>query len=59
VVLDAGGHIIVLKREDGSGIMRPELAIAKAYGALGLVITLQHTHMIQIKDKAFIATPLM
>ena len=35
-VLDAGGHLVVLKREDGSGIMRPELATAKAWGALGM-----------------------
>lgn len=35
-VLDAGGHLIVLKREDGSGILRPEIAIAKAYGSLGM-----------------------
>jgi uncharacterized protein GlcG (DUF336 family) len=35
-VLDAGGHVVVLKREDGSGILRPEVAIAKAYGAVGM-----------------------
>ncbi|HZE92649.1 MAG TPA: heme-binding protein, partial [Rhizobacter sp.] len=35
-VLDAGGHVIVLKREDGASIMRPELATAKAWGALGM-----------------------
>ena len=36
VVLDAGGHEIALKREDGSGIIRVEIAHAKAYGALGM-----------------------
>lgn len=36
VVLDAGGHDIALKREDGSGIIRVEIARAKAYGALGM-----------------------
>lgn len=36
VVLDAGGHVVVLKREDGASIMRPELATAKAWGALGM-----------------------
>jgi uncharacterized protein GlcG (DUF336 family) len=36
VVLDAGGHQIALKREDGSGIIRVQVAIAKAYGALGM-----------------------
>ena len=36
VVLDAGGHVIVVKREDGSGIARVEIATAKAWGSLGL-----------------------
>ncbi|MCW2710120.1 MAG: GlcG protein [Marmoricola sp.] len=36
VVLDPGGHVVALKREDGSGILRPEIAIAKAYGAVGM-----------------------
>lgn len=36
VVLDNGGHLIALKREDGSGIMRTDIAIGKAWGALGL-----------------------
>ena len=35
-VLDSGGHIVALKREDGSGIIRVEIARAKAYGALGM-----------------------
>lgn len=34
-VLDSGGHLVVLKRQDGSGILRSEIAIGKAYGALG------------------------
>ncbi|MDF1609055.1 heme-binding protein [Hoeflea sp. YIM 152468] len=34
-VLDAGGHLVAVKREDGSGILRVELATGKAYGALG------------------------
>ena len=34
-VLDAGGHLVTLEREDGSGIMRVEIAVGKAYGALG------------------------
>jgi uncharacterized protein GlcG (DUF336 family) len=35
-VLDAGGHLVVLKREDGSGILRPQIAQAKAWTALGM-----------------------
>ena len=36
VVLDAGGHPVALKREDGSGILRVEIAIGKAWGGLGM-----------------------
>jgi uncharacterized protein GlcG (DUF336 family) len=36
VVLDAGGHAVALKREDGSSLMRPQLATAKAWGTLGM-----------------------
>jgi uncharacterized protein GlcG (DUF336 family) len=35
-VLDAGGHFVALKREDGSGIERAEIAMGKAWGALGM-----------------------
>jgi uncharacterized protein GlcG (DUF336 family) len=34
-VLDPGGHPIVVKREDSSGILRPQIAHAKAWGCLG------------------------
>jgi uncharacterized protein GlcG (DUF336 family) len=36
VVLDAGGHLVAAKREDGSGILRFEIAFGKAWGALGM-----------------------
>lgn len=36
VVLDAGGHVVCAKREDGSGIIRYDIAFGKAYGALGM-----------------------
>ena len=36
VVLDTGGHLVCAKREDGSGIIRFEVAVGKAYGALGM-----------------------
>jgi len=35
-VLDTGGHLIAFKREDGSGILRPRIAMGKAWGALGM-----------------------
>jgi uncharacterized protein GlcG (DUF336 family) len=36
VVLDSGGHVVCAKREDGSGIIRFEVAVGKAFGALGM-----------------------
>ncbi len=35
-VLDAGGHPILLHRQDGSSSLRPEIALGKAAGALAL-----------------------
>lgn len=36
VVLDAGGHIVALEREDGASYGRPQIAIGKAAGALAM-----------------------
>ena len=36
VVLDASGCLVALKREDGSSLLRPRIAEAKAAGALGM-----------------------
>ena len=36
VVLDAGGQMKALKREDGSSLLRPEIAGGKAWGVLGM-----------------------
>jgi uncharacterized protein GlcG (DUF336 family) len=35
-VLDAAGYLVAFKREDGSSLLRPQIAQAKAWGALGL-----------------------
>lgn len=35
-VLDAGGHTIALARQDGSSILRPQIATGKAIGALSV-----------------------
>jgi len=35
-VLDPGGHPIVVKRDDGSEFLRVDIAIGKAWGALGM-----------------------
>jgi uncharacterized protein GlcG (DUF336 family) len=35
-VLDDGGHLKAFAREDGAGILRPQIAAGKAWGALGM-----------------------
>ncbi|MBX3579010.1 MAG: heme-binding protein [Rhizobiaceae bacterium] len=35
-LLDAGGHLKAFQRQDGTSIMRPEIALGKAFGALAL-----------------------
>lgn len=36
VILDSGGNLVVAKREDGAGILRIDIAHAKAWGSLGM-----------------------
>ena len=36
VVLDSGGHVKAVKREDDSSLLRPEIALGKAWGVLGM-----------------------
>lgn len=38
-VLDQGGALVALARQDGSGHLRPDIAVAKAWGVLGLGMT--------------------
>jgi uncharacterized protein GlcG (DUF336 family) len=35
-VLDNGGNLKALKREDGASLLRPQIAIGKAWGAIGM-----------------------
>jgi uncharacterized protein GlcG (DUF336 family) len=35
-VLDEGGCLKVLKREDAASILRPDIAVGKAWGAIGM-----------------------
>lgn len=37
-VLDAAGCLVAFKREDGSSLLRPQIAQAKAWGTLGMGI---------------------
>jgi uncharacterized protein GlcG (DUF336 family) len=38
-VLDPGGALVALARQDGSGNLRPDIAVAKAWGVLGMGMT--------------------
>src|ERR1043166_1059215 len=49
-VLDVGGHLVVLKRQDGSGNLRADIAIGKAAGALGMGIS-SRTIRDRLKDR--------
>lgn len=35
-ILDPGGHLFAFAREDGTSFLRPQIAQAKAWGALGM-----------------------
>ena len=49
-VLDSGGHLLSFQREDGSGILRGDIAIGKAWGALGMGIS-SRTIRDRLKDR--------
>ena len=38
-VLDSGGHLVAFKREDGCRVLRFDIALGKAWGALGMGIS--------------------
>lgn len=55
-VLDCGGHLKCFAREDGSGILRGDIAEAKAWGALGMGFgsrTLHERAMASGKSRVF------
>lgn len=45
-VLDAGGNLVSFQREDGCGVLRPQIAMGKAWGALGMGMATR-----QIRDR--------
>lgn len=46
VVLDAGGRMVAMKSEDGSGLVRFDIAFGKGWGALGMGMSSR-----QIRDR--------
>src|SRR6185503_19411918 len=54
-VLDAGGHLIAFKREDGAGFVRFDIANGKAWGALGMGFGTRELAERAAKSPAFVA----
>ena len=54
-VLDAGGHLIAFKREDGAGFVRFDIANGKAWGALGMGFGTRELTARAAKSPAFVA----
>lgn len=56
VVLDAGGHLLAAKRQDGASILRPPVAGAKAWTALGLQASSRSFHEMSKARPGFAAS---
>ena len=54
VVLDAGGHMIAFAREDNSSNLRPQIATAKASGALALGVSSRAIAEMAIERPTFV-----
>jgi uncharacterized protein GlcG (DUF336 family) len=54
VVLDAGGHMVAFAREDNSSNLRPQIATAKASGALALGVSSRTIGDMAIERPTFI-----
>jgi uncharacterized protein GlcG (DUF336 family) len=54
-VVDSGGHVILAQRQDGCGYLRPQIAIAKAAGALALGVSSRTIGEIASDRPAFVA----
>jgi uncharacterized protein GlcG (DUF336 family) len=55
-VLDAGGHLIAFKRQDGASTLRPQIAIGKASGALSLGVSSRKIAEMAAERPTFIGT---
>ena len=53
-VLDPGGHLVAFAREDGSSNLRPQIAKAKASGALALGVSSRQIGEMAIERSTFI-----
>jgi len=56
VVTDAGGHLIALQRQDGSSTLRPQIALGKIGGALGLGLSSRMIGDMAAERPSFVAS---
>jgi uncharacterized protein GlcG (DUF336 family) len=54
-VLDAGGHLVAFAREDNSSNLRPQIAIAKASGALALGVSSRTIGEMAVERPTFVS----
>lgn len=54
-ILDAGGHLLAFQRQDGSSALRPQIAIGKASGALGLGVSSRKIADMAAERPSFVA----
>lgn len=54
-VLDPGGHLVAFARQDGSSNLRPQIATAKASGALALGVSSRAIGEMAIERPTFVA----
>jgi uncharacterized protein GlcG (DUF336 family) len=47
-VLDTGGHLIAFQRQDGASMLRFEIALGKAYGALAIGLSSREIETIAV-----------
>lgn len=55
-VLDPGGHLIAFQRQDGASTLRPQIAVAKAAGALALGISSRKIADMAAERPSFVAS---
>ncbi len=55
-MLDAGGHLIAFQRQDGTSTLRPQIATAKASGALALGISSRKIADMAAERPSFVAS---
>ncbi len=54
-ILDQGGHLKAFQRQDSASLMRPDIAIAKAWGAIGMGMSSRTLGTVAAERPAFVS----